>query len=187
MGQGYLAIILGEKPQTTTGETIRTYVNSHHYNNGYKLTEHSYLRNPYVSAVESLICPTGQHHKSRIVWAGDYADCEQDGDMNLYLMTGMEPNEEKICRPDTYDVTNYRFIVNHTKNLYVDKGPVVETLKYHPLPLLTAEGNGRGGGDYRGNMIELIGSWARDVISVEAQAPDGFQELICDFKDEYSD
>lgn len=37
----------------------------------------------------------------------------------------------------------------------------------HPLPLLTAEGNGRGGGDYHEQNpdIELVGTWARDSIS----------------------
>jgi hypothetical protein len=49
-------------------------------------------------------------------------------------------------------------------------------MKYHPLPLLTCEGNGRGGGDYRGDS-PLIGSWARDIISVEEVKPEGFEEL----------
>jgi hypothetical protein len=52
-------------------------------------------------------------------------------------------------------------------------------MAYHPLPLLTAEGNGRGGGDYRGES-PLIGSWARDVISVETEAPTDFEELLFD-------
>jgi hypothetical protein len=49
------------------------------------------------------------------------------------------------------------------------------------LPLLTAEGNGRGGGDYRGENENLIGSWARDIISVEMEIPDGYDELVCEF------
>ena len=54
-------------------------------------------------------------------------------------------------------------------------------LTIHPLPLLTAEGNGRGGGDYYGSDMELVGTWARDVISVERQVPEGYSELVCNF------
>jgi hypothetical protein len=56
-------------------------------------------------------------------------------------------------------------------------------LHIHPLSLLTAEGNGRGGGDYRGAHEDLVGSWARDVISVEREAPAGFTELECEFSE----
>jgi hypothetical protein len=35
---------------------------------------------------------------------------------------------------------------------------------------LTAEGNGRGGGDWKGDGP--VGSWARDVISAETERPD---------------
>ena len=46
-----------------------------------------------------------------------------------------------------------------------------EGAKIHPLPLLTCEGNGRGGGDFRGDEKGIVGSWARDVISVEKTNP----------------
>ena len=95
----------------------------------------------------------------------------------------------------------YRYVVNHTKKQYVDKkhrdmdGAVGLTLPtaesgggdldgdddIHPLPLLTAEGNGRGGGDYYGSDMELVGTWARDVISVERRVPEGYSELVCNF------
>ena len=52
--------------------------------------------------------------------------------------------------------------------------------KVHPLPLLTCEGNGRGGGDYRPEDHPLIGIWARDVISVEKEKPDGYVEIAFD-------
>lgn len=35
----------------------------------------------------------------------------------------------------------------------------------HPLPLLTATSNGRGGGDYEGINMEYVGSWAGDRLS----------------------
>ena len=43
----------------------------------------------------------------------------------------------------------------------------------HPLPILTAVGNGDNGGDYHGNHQELVGTWADDVISSEDEIPEG--------------
>lgn len=45
-------------------------------------------------------------------------------------------------------------------------------LKIHPLPLLTCEGNGRGGGDFRTeneDYLKLIGSWARNRITIQTK------------------
>jgi hypothetical protein len=49
--------------------------------------------------------------------------------------------------------------------------------------LLTAEGNGRGGGDYKGSNEHLVGTWARHVISVEKEIPDDYAEFICEFSE----
>lgn len=182
MGQGYIAIILADKRAPADAEQIRTWVNSHHYDNGYKLMEHSYLRNNYVWAVENLLSPQGQYYKSRIVWAGDYADNEPECTNNLYHQAYSELNEPKISKPESKDMTSHRFIVNHSKGLFVDKTHKFDGFdSIHPLPLLTSEGNGRGGGDYKGTDMELIGTWARDIISVDSSVPQGFKELVCEF------
>jgi len=170
MGQGYNAIILSDD-----GKIIRTWVNPHAYNNGYKLVEHSYVGNPFMEAVESLICPTGMFYKSRLVWAGDYGDVEPDSEgKNLYeLVDGISSGKES--RPHVElshgkSVTSeYLYVVNHTKQEYMFKGQHL-----HCLSIMTAEGNGRGGGDYDGPGMELVGTWARDVISVEKEVPLGF-------------
>jgi hypothetical protein len=47
--------------------------------------------------------------------------------------------------------------------------------------LLTAEGNGRGGGDYNGENKEQIGIWARDIISSEKEKPEEYEELVISF------
>jgi len=48
----------------------------------------------------------------------------------------------------------------------------------HPLPLLTALGNGMGGGDYRGKEgKDNIGSWAFDEIYVTYLRP-GTMEAV---------
>jgi hypothetical protein len=171
MGQYYKAIILGEKD---VKEFVRAWLESYRYNNGAKLTEHSYINNEYVAAVERLLSREGMFYKSRLVWAGDYAEPDPGCKENLHHLA----SEDHLIAPPSVDTTRYRFIVNHTKKQYVDKKGLSEL---HPLPLLTAEGNGRGGGDYHGRNQEQVGLWARDVISMEQEKPEGFEQLVCDF------
>lgn len=189
MGQYYIAILLAEKG-TTKKEFIRLYVNPHDYCQGAKLMEHSYCGGDIMNVIESLIGQTGMFYKSRLVWAGDYAEEEEDEELgNLYSQTGSDENVDKSFR---YTVTNpqyYRYIVNHTKKSYVDKEhrnsedeeERAKDYKIHPLPLLTSDGNGKGGGDYSGKNVHLCGIWARDTVSVETTIPEGYEELVCDF------
>jgi len=85
-----------------------------------------------------------------------------------------------------------KYLVNHDKKQFVNKTKVPKDgdgWKIHPLPLLTCEGNGRGGGDFyintekkQGN-VKLIGTWARDTISVvstKAEIPKEYTELVFD-------
>lgn len=170
MGQYYYPIILDKDGK------IVVWMLAHRYGNGLKLMEHSWIGNNFVSTFEFALSPEGPHHKSRVVWAGDYADSEPDQEENLYRIC-TEYNE---IRPTEKGTNKYRFVVNHSKKLFVDKTKVPkssEDFTIHPLPLLTAEGNGRGGGDFR-DGDPLVGSWARDVISVEETAPADYEELF---------
>jgi len=85
-----------------------------------------------------------------------------------------------------------KFLVNHTKKLCLDlskergtgeKWNNGKSIVIHPLPLLTCSGNGRGGGDFRAEENELVGSWAGDVISMEYEP---IYEMMdpCNFKEE---
>ena len=177
MGQYYIVVFLAEKG-LTKAELLRAWLLPPY--GSLKLMEHSYLNNIFVAAIEKLISPEGKLYKSRVVWAGDYADPEPDFGSNLHCMAG----EDKKIQLESGDTEYYRYIVNHTKKQYVDKKKHVFDkwwMNIHPLPLLTAEGNGRGGGDYKGSCQELVGTWARDVISVERLIPDGYVELVCEF------
>ena len=74
-----------------------------------------------------------------------------------------------------------RYVINLDTEQYVDTdlAPQAEPgwdARIHPLPLLTCEGNGRGGGDYHGSSA-VIGSWARARITVSGRVPQGFSEL----------
>lgn len=179
MGQYYYPIILDEDGN------IVGWMNAHEYNNGLKLLEHSYLGNNFVEAFECLLAPGEKHYKARVVWAGDYADNEPDSEDNLHHMCTYDL---KIHPDDLYSIMEYRYIVNHTKKQFVDKRMNVDTREgafgLHPLPLLTCEGNGRGGGDYHGES-PLIGLWARDVISIEKTKPTDCVEIIFNLKEQF--
>ncbi len=200
MGQYFKPIILGEKPKDGEHETVKAWMYSHSYDNGLKLMEHSYQGNNFVSTFEKELTRRGNHYKSRVVWAGDYAKEElglkiieegKEYDANLYSLC----NDENEIKPKVAKTDDYPFIVNHTKKQFVDKNKVPEIqdwegVKIHPLPLLTSEGNGQGGGDFRGeDENEIIGSWARDVISIEKESPlvmigtTDYTELIFDLKE----
>ena len=169
MGQYYKCIILAEKGTDGEDEYIRTHVNPHMFGEGAKLIEHSYHGTEFMQTVEHLLCYGGPYYKSRVVWAGDYADKEPDSDENLYSSIP-EDNNGYVGPTGKHD---YPYIINHTKKLYVMKINM-----FHPLPILTAEGNGRGGGDYHGEDEDLVGTWARDVISVGMHAPEDYTMLI---------
>ena len=196
MGQYYKAIILGSKG-IAKKELIRLWMSPYAYGNGSKLMEHSYIGNSYVETFEFLLSPEGRAYMSRVVWAGDYADEEPKTDdqqeaQNLYSQANDDESDTTIgnllLQPPKRSTTKYRYIVNHDKKQYVDKQkskPVEDDhdLRIHPLPLLTAEGNGRGGGDFRGTDEDKVGIWARDVISVEVTPPADYTELEVNFRE----
>jgi hypothetical protein len=186
MGQYFLPIVLGQKTNEDDKEVIKAWMYSHKYGNGLKLMEHSWIKNNFVRTFESLLAPNGEYHMSRVVWAGDYAEAEKDVilknedgesfEANLYNLCN---NENEITPKETKKY--YRYILNHTKKEYVDKDKMIDDngWKIHPLPLLTSEANGQGGGDYfASGGSEYIGTWARDVISADTKKPKGFKEII---------
>jgi hypothetical protein len=140
--------------------------------------EHSYIKNEFVRAFESLILNNPQ----RVVWGGDYADPCKGLKTNTYDRC---KDENKVLPSERPTTIQTRFIVNHSKKEFVDKFKVNEIggwkgAKIHPLPLLTCSSNGRGGGDFRGEN-EFVGSWARDIISVHSKKPRGYKEIMPNF------
>lgn len=182
------------------------YVLTHDYDSGLKLMEHSYIGNPVLNVVESLLSNGGDWYKNRIVWAGDYADegkfvpeikpmWTEDGqpfmsnEISLYRYASYEGKQIEPKSPTVR--TPCQFLCNWDKKEYVNLAAVKpigasgwEAKNYiHPLSLLTADGNGRGGGDYRNDNDEMVGAWAGDRISMEQEAPEDFTELIHHFEE----
>ena len=182
MGQYYLTAFLNPD-ESNPEHRIRAWIQG----TGMKLMEHAYRGNQTVLAVEHQLSPEGMFYKTPIVWAGDYSDPEvlAADPRNIYqFATSQLSKNLDQCAPDYHGPTTYRYIVNHSKKQFVDKGQdTPPQFTIHPLPLLTAEGNGRGGGDYRGTNEHLVGAWARDIISMEKTPPIRFDEFICEFQE----
>ena len=165
MGQYYAPCTITENKKK-----IESWFYSWDFNNGLKLMEHSWVGGYLVSAV----CKYLFQNPQRVVWCGDYADED--------YYNQAEDESLKVANDVTYEelrdneIPKQKWVLNHSKKIAV-KIPDLneETWEIHPLPLLTALGNGRGGGDYHGINMDLVGSWATDIISIEESVPDGYE------------
>jgi hypothetical protein len=178
---------------------------SHTFDNGAKLTEHSWISNYLVSAACSLI----YNSPKRVAWIGDYAEeaYETCGEAYTHIMPLEEFhkyydavwNEDNEGLPSNHfssrDLTllgfdaKGMFLVNHTKQVYIDIAAYIHdnTVKggdwdgwcANPLPLLTACGNGRSGGDFCNGRVgyDDVGIWAFDCLEYTDQAPTGYTEV----------
>lgn len=177
MGQYYKSINLDDKQ----------FMSAHSYGSGIKLTEHSWIGNNYVGAVMNLMVKGGDWFRKRIVWAGDYYG-DEGKEVDYYAQC----KDFIKIKPTEYMnqiMQRTAKLVNHTKKLYVryDEMPDNDGWIINPLPLLTACGNGRGGGDYCEGQSDYdkVGIWAGDVLSIEFAVPKSqwYKKLIVKFKD----
>lgn len=205
MGQYYNGVIFTKSSRKQKNNKIKKALDNWAYKTGAKLMEHSYVGNSYVRAYEYLLAE--RYNGYPFVWIGDYADehngenvydlaceyCEQQANRIAKRQGFRNENEYYEVIPYDEKVT-YKYILNYDKKCFVripkmsnkkDKNGYPE-LTIHPLPLLCADGNQRGGGDYYGSNEELVGLWAYDRIGVGNEIPSDFKtELIVTFKEKY--
>jgi len=145
------------------GYLIRTCVRPGHL----KLIEHSRIGSIDTAPIHNII----ENKPCNVAWIGDYSTTPYDGS---------EPYQRKFPKKkfaEIYDevwnrdaskfvgslgISYYAgFLINHSKQRYIDLSDYEEV---DPLPLLTACGNDRGGGDYHGPLEKRIGTWAFDEL-----------------------
>ncbi len=162
------------------------------------MMEHAYVDENYVLATEFYL----YKNPTKLVWTGDYANsddkyrgnlnCEEKYEKNLYKMCDEYPElKMKMAVSPELTSTTFKYLINHTKKEYIDKEKMIEFEKsrgtnyiIHPLPLLTCETDGGGGGDYSGDCEEWVGAWARHFISVDNAAPgEDYKEVIVPFRE----
>lgn len=167
-----------------------------------KLMEHSWMQNDTILAIVDQI----YKEKCRLIWCGDYAEADEIDDAsngeasynNLLADDEYKKfKDNEVSEPfEKFDGEEFdysgKFLVNHTKKVYIafddyiKKSTNKEGWCISPISLLTAIGNGRGGGDYDGKNVKKVGSWAWDEISIEDEKPGkGFKKSPIFFYEEW--
>ena len=203
MGQYYRPALLDEQ-MNVTGWLL-----CYDFDNGAKLMEHSYMQNEFMDAVGSMIVD----QPKRVAWIGDYSNDPWEGteeyqkipqDMfeKVYNSVWGEDSEKTQMNPtekvEFGDYTGW-YLVNHTSKEFLDMhevfmrcGQDVECTDgtkvrwcVHPLSLLTACGNGRGGGNYYYKDPDewMVGMWAFDKVQMTQKEPEGYEQLYPEFKE----
>lgn len=160
---------------------------------GLKLMEHSWLENDFVNGVLEVIWDK----PAIVAWVGDYADNIEDFGGRytkaVYDAVWGENRQPEQPFDEVPKIHRDGFIVNHNRGRYVDLERYAKVAGFtpkwdksnvwviHPLPLLTAIGNGRGCGDYRGTNEFMVGSWAMDLLSFTKERPNGMDEILIPF------
>ena len=204
MGQYYYPTILREKNERFYSEEFYAL----DYDNGLKLTEHSYCGNHFVETVMAQLL----NKPGRLAWMGDYHEAGDFAFLNPGLPEILEkrfnehykcftlPGYEGYCngkhvrhynKPEEVEERQGRFILNHDKKCYIDMEEYEKNnltcaedcdWRFHPIPLLTAVGNGRGGGDFYGIGEEDVGYWAGDLLEVRNSRPNGYIDVTEDIQ-----
>jgi hypothetical protein len=199
MGQYYKAIILDDnnKPLSKFSPLEN--------GNGSKLMGHSWMLHAFVNCVENQLIDKPK----RLVWSGDYADNENYKTLDkdevktiLKLNSDLDKDEIKkeginlytLCeiidetKLNTGSFKKGKYLINFDKKEFVNKTKVPKDSDgwvIHPLPLLTCEGNDRGGSkiNFYGDEKGLVGRWSRDIIGSstnKTNIPKEFKEIIFD-------
>ena len=159
-----------------------------------KLLEHSWWNNTFVNAFSEFL----YNNPGRVCWVGDYAT--EPDDFNLNVPAAIpRPNYKKVwgknvnlltCAPSDF-ILDGKFLVNFDTRQFIDLDEYKATSVgsdgwiIHPLPLLTAIGNDRGGGDFhKGVGYDKIGSWAWQLLAFLDLPPKDFSKANIRFVEE---
>lgn len=200
MGQYYKLAIKDGKGQIFCND--RKYVGSDYIMA--KLLEHGYLHNWLCHSVAK-----GLENGSikRLAWVGDYAEEDEmkeitKGDVSYAMIWGDDAVGEakdygrvpEIIFPLVKRFSyKGKYLLNHTKKVYMSFDEYITAFKdatgsddyaISPFTILTAIGNGRGGGDYGGNCQEVVGTWAWDEIGIAKKIPDGYTKVLYPFRED---
>ena len=186
--------------------------------NGAKLMEHSYVGNWFVKAVEHELyhyfdgypfvwcgdyaddkcgvsvyakaCEWMDKAKEEFALANGYTRVED-------ASFGREWEKDEDCvgsvgmieKIPYEEFETYKYIINYDKKQFIRIPEKVQgKLTIHPLPLLCADGNQRGGGDYYGRNEKLVGAWAYDRIGIDNELPEDITtELVAVFEESWGD
>ena len=158
---------------------------------GWKLMEHAYLFVPEILAVYKYLI----NNPCRVWWVGDYAkeselpetvfNIPRNKGLRHEMYKARELIKLKSVPKTPITVYNkYPMLINHALKQYINMEQYIKTYKnttsddryiISPLQVLTAVGNGRGGGDYFGLHKDLAGKWAGCSLEVRKSVPKGYK------------
>ena len=154
-----------------------------------KLMEHSWWNNSFVNSFSAILF----NEKKRVCWVGDYA--REPDDFHFKINSALHtPTYNEVWGSNVKPISisrsdfslEHKFLVNFDTQEFINLDEYKEESEsddgwlIHPLPLLTAVGNDRGGGDFHDRNIgfEHVGIWAWNLISIVAQPPPIFFNKI---------
>lgn len=196
MGQYYNQIT---ESKDESGKTVRKYYTAqtsewldsgkknYEYYNGLKLMEHSWWNNLFVKRLAASLVDK----PAKVAWVGDYAEDKECEALGFSYSDVCGDNAKyEYPGPVDWSMDNVSYLVNNTKKEYVDLKDYKERSNdggwiINPIPLLTAVGNGRGGGDYHkgGTCYDLVGTWAFNEIYLTNDKPEGYELLDLYFQE----
>jgi hypothetical protein len=175
---------------------------------GIKLTSSCFVGNGFTNLAASLL--SDRWRGDRVMYVGDYAWDEVDGDWarsgeRMGALRGLK--EAGAISSDPYSDNSYedvsplvvageigirqaRYVCDLDLGAYYDRDamPIAweadgEAVRYDPLLLLIAQGNGLGGGDYEAEdgSMDRVGWWACHEIAQFDEVPDGLEDVGCPF------
>ena len=198
MGQYYHPLLISD-------DDTKIMLNAHEFDNGLKLMESAWIGNNYVNAIYSLIRDTPR----RVAWIGDYA---MDGfgpykhkipGFRKYYNSVWKTCTAVELKPENFSETDFKSLTEETTDMYLVNHTTKEYLDLYaymgdntvlsgdyagwcvdPLPLLTACGNGQGGGDYHSEVgMDNIGIWAFDLLEYTDTVPNGYEGVSFYFEE----
>lgn len=145
---------------------------------GGKLTEHSWMGNYFVNAVLLELQNKPQH----LIWVGDYSE----GPEHDWVWGSDEDavfGESELANYDEGRTGEWYldgYVLNHTKLKFISfigirRDPELadnDGWVLNPVPILCANSNGLGGGDYFGQNKKLAGTWAGDLLEYVTERKD---------------
>ena len=182
MGQYYHVVLQKEnfemefydlQTKSFTGDNFDCYT-------GLKLMEHSWWGCCFMSVIGKKL----SEGPCRLAWVGDYAkddECEKFGFKHSDVWGDIDKIKfEKPDEPKDFSLDDYKYLLNRTKGVALDLKSYKEKSEsdgwvINPISLLTAIGNGRGGGDYHDCYpnFDKVGSWAFDELQLVKELPVG--------------
>lgn len=178
MGQYYKPTIQAIKYEDNRKEVRKLFViDPYDLDYGVKLCEHTHRNSEVVRLVTNLMYELNkQDWATQLVWLGDYSNPSFGEKTDLYhelKYTNVQFRKEDgvivSAMVEGFDgvidmTQDHHYLVNHDRHEYINTAENVGA--YSQLALLTADGNGKGGGDYWGKNWRDVGLWRYHEISV---------------------